>query len=405
MRKIKVLNIVDEFHPDAGYENNVLSKFMVKLGYDYDILTTHFIKQGNYLDFLGTDNIEEKDKLFTEETGVHIFRERIKKRYSGRALWNMKRTIARIDTINPDILFFCGNDSLIFIRYLWKFRRQIVRGNFKYKIICDSHMLDMASTNKFKKLFYAFYKKMITPIIIKSGIIVIRLQDDLFVNKRFGIPLKQSPFISFGTDTLLFKPSNDKAKSKKQIGISPETNSFLIIYAGKINESKGGDLLANALKERINSKKRIAFLIVANANTSFEQKVLDTLKESENNIVFHNAVSYKELYKYYQAADLAIFPKQCSLSFFDLQSCGVPVLLEDNNINRQRVSYGNGFLFNGTVCDLHKQIEIICNKDSLGEYEKNSIRFIQNNYDYEKISHRYDEIFKSLVEKCVGEEK
>ena len=85
---MKVVNVVDEFHPYAGYENNVLSKYMVKYGYEYTILTSSFEQdQKYYVDFLGVNDIEKKDAQFEKETGVKIERVRIKKFISGRAIW------------------------------------------------------------------------------------------------------------------------------------------------------------------------------------------------------------------------------------------------------------------------------------------------------------------------------
>lgn len=398
MKRIKVLNIVDEFHPDAGYENNVLSKFMVKLGYDYQILTTTFVDGNNYMDFLGTDNIAEKDQIFTKNTGVKITRLHIKKRISGRAIWNFKDFLKTIDAINPDILFFCGNDTLIFIRYILKFKRQIKKGTHKYKIIADSHMLDMASRNRLRKIFYIFYKLFVTPILIKAKIKIIRVQDDKFVQKRLGIPLSQCPFLSFGTDTTVFY-KNDviKKENKKRLNICDD--AFVFLYAGKINESKGGMLLAESLFKKIHAKKPIAFVVLANAKNDYEKMVIEKLRNSENEVLVLDTVPYSSLWFYYQMTDVAIFPKQCSLSFYDLQACGVPVILENNNINRDRLKFENGFIYDGTVIGLRNVIKQVIELDSIESYSLNAVKFIQNEYDYRKISLQYDVIFKNLLTK------
>lgn len=396
--KIKVLNIVDEFHPQAGYENNILSKFMVKLGYDYEILTTHFTEGDNYINFLSFDNIDEKDKKFTEGTGVKVTRLSVKRKVSGRAVWNFKEFLKTVDMIKPDVLFFCGNDSLIFIQYILKFKKEILRGTHKYKIIADSHMLDMASKNKFKNFFYSFYRHFVTPILIKASIKVIRVQNDTYVNRRLGIPLEQCPFLSFGTDTSIFhKDDIQRKKTRVQLGIPNE--SFVVLYAGKINESKGGMLLAESLKEEYKATdgKQIVFLILANASSDYEQNVLDVLKASDNKVIIRPAVPYVDLPEYYKATDLAIFPKQCSLSFYDLQACGVPVVLENNNINCDRVSNSNGFIFDGTKEGLRDQLQSIFNMDSIEEYSQSAIQYIRENYDYGEIAKEYDIIFKELM--------
>ena len=68
---MKIVNVVDLFHPDAGYENNVLSKYMVKFGHEYTIITTDLPMPGGA--FEQTD-IQEKDKKYASSTGVNVIR-------------------------------------------------------------------------------------------------------------------------------------------------------------------------------------------------------------------------------------------------------------------------------------------------------------------------------------------
>ena len=399
MTKIRVLNVVDEFHPDAGYENNILSKFMVQLGYDYQILTTSFVAGKNYMDFLGSENIAQKDAEFTERTGVKITRLPIKRRVSGRAIWRFRAFMESVDSIRPDILFFCGNDTLIFISFVRKFKKQLLRGTLPYKIIADSHMLEMAARNKLRFLFYRFYRSFVTPIIIKAGIKVIRMQDDDFVRRRLGVPASLSPFISFGTDTSLFFPSLEQKKAmRSQLGIPDD--AFVVLYAGKISEEKGGLILSGSLLEKMKTKsgKELAFLVLANATGEYEKRVVEELAKSENRVLLHPTVPYAQLAPFFQAADLAIFPKQCSLSFFDLQACGVPVVLENNSINEERVSHGNGFLYDGTCADLRRAILAAADDPHFNLCAQHAVQFIRENYDYQTIAKQFDWEFSKLLE-------
>src|SRR5690606_7783559 len=129
--------------------------------------------------------------------GVKVIRLPIIKFISGRAVFK-KKIFKTVENLTPDILYIHGNDTLIAIRYLLKIKR------LSFPIVMDSHMLEMASVNKFNKYFRSFYRKMITPIIVKENIPVIRTQNDIYVQKHLGIPLELCPWISVGTDTLLF---------------------------------------------------------------------------------------------------------------------------------------------------------------------------------------------------------
>lgn len=384
---MKIMNIVDEFYPDTGYENNVLSKYFVKYGYEYCILTTDKLSIPSYI---SDEGLEVSDKKFTERTGVKVIRLSAYGRYSGRVIWKKKLFNKAIEEENPDVLFFCGNDTLIAMQYMMRNRK------LKRCVIMDSHMLEMASTNAFKKIYRLFYKKFITPKIIKNQIPVIRQQNSDYVEKRLGIPLSLSPWISFGSDTLLFKPDAENRKVfREQHGISKD--AFVVVYAGKIDEAKDGKLLASALLEKFNTDREIVVVIVGTMSGQYGEEVKNIFDKSSNRIIFFNAQKYNDLPAFYQASDLALFARQCSLSFYDVQACGLPVISEDNDINVDRNSFGNGLCFKaGDVNDFRAKIQEVIDMPT-EEYQKMSqasYDFVAKNYNYEDKAKEYMEIIE-----------
>jgi len=78
--------------------------------------------------------------------------------------------------------------------------------------------------------------------------------------------------------------------------------------------------------------------------------------------------------------------------FFDVQACGLPVLLEDNEINRERVKYGNGILFRSNdIKDLREKIYEYINmpEKEINTMKDNATRYIKENYDYEDVCQKY----------------
>lgn len=67
---MRIVHIEDFFHPDAGYQINILTKYQVRQGHEVIVVTSEMQKMPRYLtNFFGTDNIEEKDRDFTEKNG------------------------------------------------------------------------------------------------------------------------------------------------------------------------------------------------------------------------------------------------------------------------------------------------------------------------------------------------
>lgn len=385
---MRIIHFDQMFHPEFGDQINILPKYQVKQGHEVYIITgKNDVPHPRFKSFADLNNMDEKDEKFELDTGVKIIRIDIKRFISGRAIY--KRGHKEIvDNLKPDILFCHFNDTLIGMYYTF------INKKLKYPVVFDSHMLEMASKNPLNKAFRTFYKLSLTPIIEKNNIKVIRTQDDDYVNKHLGISEKLTPFISFGSDTSIFYPNEEvKKEFRKEHGI--RNNDFVIVYAGKFSEGKGGKILANAFKQKFGINRNVILIAVGNTTTAYEKEVEEIFSISNNRIIRFSTQKYTELPKFYQSADLCVFAKQCSLSFYDAQACGLPVIAEDNNINIDRLNHNNGLVYKtNDVDDLRAKIIKIAsmNTKEYNEISKNAYEFVKENYDYKDIAQEYTKV-------------
>lgn len=400
---MRIVHIEDFFHPEAGYQVNLLSKYQIKMGDEVFIITAELKQMPHSLSsFFGIENIKNKDDAFTLNTGVKIIRLPLIAYFSGRAIYQ-NRIFKLVKDLNPDILYVHGNDTYIGIRYILKSKK------IGFPIISDSHMLEMASKNPLRKVFQWWYKNTITPKIIKNQISIIRTVDDNYIEKCLGIPLTRSILIPFGTDTDFFKPDS-KIKTNFRKTHNIQENEFIVIYAGKLDEAKGGLFLAKSIIDEfvLENGKKIVFIIVGNTIGEYGNKVETTFSESKNRIIRFPTKTYTELPTLYKSGDFAIFPKQCSLSFFDVQACELPVVFEDNIINNERVNFENGFTFKGNnIEDFRKKIIHCANldKNEFNKLAQNSRRFIIKNYDYNIVANKYAQVINNEFEKFHSRKK
>ncbi len=382
---MRIVHIEDVFFPEAGYQINILSKYLVKFGHEVIIVTSEITKIPSYLsDFFGKENIPKRDDVFEKETGVRIIRVPIYKYYSGRSIYKLG-FFRLIDTLKPDVLFAHGEDTYAGLRIAWRL------GHISYPVIFDDHMVDIASVNRFAPAFRWFYRNFVTPHLLKHNSIVIRTMNDDFVFRRYGIPLKQAPLIETGSDIIEFHPDSDVKRSVRQrLGIA--LDDFVFIYAGKLDESKGGHLLANALREILPVNKQVSFLIVGTPLGKYGEEFSKIIESSQNKIYMVPTQPYSSLSLYFKCSDVALFPKQCSLSYYDAQACGLPVILEDFSVNKLRITHNNGFLFEPDDVNgfRSRMIEIASlSTEKFVTMKRDSMDYILENYNYENISKQY----------------
>jgi glycosyltransferase involved in cell wall biosynthesis len=387
---MKIVLFEDFFHPHAGYGINLLSQYFSLQGHEVVIFTSEINKTPSSLrDFFDLDDIEKKDEVFTNRHGVKIYRVKTYFYFSGRAIVTSK-LFQWIKNESPDLLLISGNDTYIGILATLNYSRMSVPLVFK------SSMVEMASVNRFSKLFRMIYKRIISPLIIKNNLVIIRTQDDPYVINFLGIPIKQAPFISFGVDTRVFSPVKDKSTLRYKYEIP--NNTFVIIYAGKLDSSKGVELLIDVFMSPLEASKNTSLIVVGSVNSEIKESFNNFLLSCPNQIFHFPTQQYETLSEFYAMSDLAIFPKQISLSFFNAQASGLPVVAEMNNINQERLSHNNGLVFeNDNSLDMREKILHIANLSchEYGLMSKRAIEYVTKNFDYGKISLQYLDLFEN----------
>lgn len=388
---MKIVYVDETFHPAYGYQSNPLAKFQQAQGNEVCIVTVDKNHIHPVYRAFGDngDSVEEDDEIYQNSTGVKIIRVKTYGYFMHRALISSD-VFKTVREQHPDIVFVHCAETLTAMRFM-SHRKE-------WPMMFDSHMLSMASQSKFVGMFEAFYRAVYRKKIEKNNYYVIRTQDDDYVNKHLGIKTDLTPFISFGTDTIMFSPS-DKVRNDFRKVHDIGANDFVVVYTGKLTEAKGGKLLAETFRNRFDVP--IVLVCVGTPpDNDYGKEVQQIFSESDNRIILFPTQKYSNLAQFYQMADLSVFPKQCSLSFYDAQSCGLPVISEDNNVNRERCSHNNGENFkSGNVDDFRAKITkfALMSKEEIESYKKNSRRFIESGYDYSAIAKKYTEyLVKSI---------
>ena len=380
---MKIVYVDETFHPAYGYQSTPLAKYQQKQGNEITIVTVskdciHPV----YREFGDNgESIEQDDDIYQKSTGVRIIRVKTLGYFMHRARISCS-LFKVVRDLHPDVVFVHCVETITAMRFLLHKK--------EWPLMFDSHMLSMASKSRFVGLFEAGYRLVFKNIIEKNNYFVIRTQDDDYVNTHLGIKKELTPFISFGTDTMLFCPSPEVRTSfREEYGIGQD--EFVVVYTGKLTEAKGGLFLAETFRRKFD--KQVTLVCVGTApNSEYGKKVQQVLSESENKVIMFPTQRYIDLPKFYQMADLSIFPKQCSLSFYDAQACGLPVLSEINNVNCDRCNHNNGSNFvSGSIDDFRTNISKFASmsKNEWLEYSRNARAFVVNGYDYNDIAKQY----------------
>jgi glycosyltransferase involved in cell wall biosynthesis len=145
-------------------------------------------------------------------------------------------------------------------------------------------------------------------------------------------------------------------------------------------------------------------MVIGNTEGSYGNSVEHLLSKSDNRILRFASQPYLDLARFYQVADLSVFPRQCSLSFFEVQSCGLPVVFENNEVNAQRAQFRNALVFAPDNPEDFRQKMTACvdmPDDEFSAMKINARKYIVDNYDYLHIAQQFTDVLEQEVRRFI----
>ena len=202
-----------------------------------------------------------------------------------------------------------------------------------------------------------------------------------------------------GTHKIFFKKIK-KITFKKKHGIKEKK---LVLFFGRLNPTKGPEMLAKAAIELIKSEKAkdIAFVWVGPDEGKAEE-VEKMIKPYKNLKYIGSLKEKKDVAAMYQAADVYVLPSYregLPLTLFEAMASGLPIVASPvNGIPFEMKESENGFFAKyGDIKTLKEQILKVLNNPKLAkEISKNNLKKAKN-FDWDIIYKRYMKEYQSLL--------
>ena len=169
-------------------------------------------------------------------------------------------------------------------------------------------------------------------------------------------------------------------RAKLNIGIKDK----VIISGGKINKDKNIDKLINAV-DNINDEN-IKLIIFGSIEKEYADEI-EPLLNSSNKTSYVGWINAEEIYNYYLASDIAVFPGTQSALWQQAIYCGLPLIVKKWPMS-DYLNDGNVlFLESDNVDEIENKINyIIHDENKMNEMSKISIRAGQEKFSYTMIA-------------------
>jgi len=393
---MKIARVVQHFQPRFGYADYYLASTFKKLGHEACVITTDQYSPGvKYFDNL--INLKVNSGTFIQN-GITVYRlpTLIK---AGKLIISLY-TKKVLEDFKPDIVH--SNDLF----YLTTFFAAHYKNRFKYKLFVDS-ITGTFNTNRLTSLQFGLYKLLFARYLTRKvdGSFAVCEGAKKWLLKNFFIPSSSVHIVPLGADDELFaQDANMRRLMRRRFGILED--DVVIIYTGKILPAKDIDVLIKsmgALPPELFRKIRI--MIVGNGLADY-LKYINRLINAINvrkSVVMIPTVDHNELPKYYNAADIAVWPGAPSISIVEAMSTGLPIIIagyprprEDAYDTTHLLANGNGLSFQRrSISELSSCIMKLTSDERLRkEMGRRSRKLVEEKLSWRKIAEQYLKIYE-----------
>lgn len=315
-KKITHLMLSSHYKDNTGYQEYLLTKFHKKLGFDVSLISF----QNDY---------DTHPLTYTNNIGVKIILLGIHKRskiHFIEVIQNIfcKRAINVIETLekeSPDIIFAHGCQSIDNLSILkYKHRHPHT------KIFIDQHgdynimPIKRLSQIVFQRIVCRYIANQLYKICDKYwGVTPWRIQ---YLEEVYHLPkTKLGLLLMGGDDTKIdFQHRTEIRQSiREKYGITD--SNILITTGGRIEPGKNIHLLIKAINN--NNNPKIKLLIFGKPTPDFEKPFYNLITDS-NKVIYIGWINSDEVYNYFFASDLVVFPGAHSVLWEQAVASGVP---------------------------------------------------------------------------------
>lgn len=370
-----IIKLITEFKNNSLFQN-----------YDFEFKFLSIIK--NY-------KLNHENNILLKTYKVNIFKKLIPLEFSFSLLKEITKISKKVQNIwHLNTYYYLMFD---FVVPLLKFKKQKIiahhrGGGFTWK----------SSPYTFFQyyLILPFLLRLVDKIIVQNTYERDRLINVYKLNKNKIV------WIPNGVDTDFFKPLTQIKKDEFRNELNIRKEDFVILWVGRLEKSKGANILPLLVSEL--TKKKINFKLIIVGDGPERNKLILTF-ENFNNIYFSNGqVSKKELKNYFGIADLFIHTntnKNYEGSpnvILEAQASGLAAIGFDiPGVQDSIVNGKTGYLIrNKNYVDYIKKLIYLYNEKNVLKFmNENSRNNIYKNFNIKKLVKKYYDIYEEVYEK------
>ncbi|MDP2671603.1 MAG: glycosyltransferase [bacterium] len=383
---MKIVHLIGYFQPELGYKEYYIALNQVRAGHEVHVITSNkFFPFPDYqvmakrLDLPASRKRQAGESVF-EGIKIHRLAARVEIKESIFA-FGVKEALAKI---KPDIVHtYAPNQGLTLLGARYK-------DELGYFLIGDDQ-IQPESNKPYKSvagfLRYFLFQKYANSYYYKKADVIFCPNNGTkeYLQNNLQVPESKLKLVPIGFDPKVFFFSQ-KAREEIRKRFAVNTKEFLILLVGRLAADKGFEVVLKAGADLIKSGQA-KVLVVGEGDYKADLEALTQRLGLSKQVHFAGFVKESDLYQYYSAGDLAVWPKRPTVGISNAIGCFLPVLLPKNNFVDHLVAFENGLTFKADDGnDLEEKLAKIITDKELYLSLKKKTQKARQYFDFEKLA-------------------
>ena len=318
--KVLHIQLAGPYTPKFSYQENLLTKAQKQMGLDVYLLTNEEMWEKSKI-------VLSKEHEFVNEDGIPVTRLPYLKWIPVKINQKLRiypNVYEKIENVTPDVIFVHDVQFLSILQVA-----KYAQKHPNVKIFVDGHAdfsnsaRTFISKNILHRIIYRFCAQKILPYTVRFwGTLPARVD---FFHNVYDIPKEKVGFLPMGADDDLiakYCSVQDKLDVRKSFGFSDD--DYVVVTGGKIDLAKTQTLLLMEAVDRIESKK-IKLLVFGSVDNKLKEK-FDSL--CSDKVKYAGWANVDDSYKYFNIADLVVFPGRHSVYWEQVAGMGIPMIIK-----------------------------------------------------------------------------
>lgn len=383
--------ILDFFNPNMGYASNFLPHELSQLGARVTLVVdANSLKP--YIDGeLNSVSIDRNQDIFRVKLSENLQIIGVPSRRTKIGVH-----LSHLSKVSKEECFTVMHSFAITTSILnWKLFQISKKQNIPL-VLQDHTSKSVFHPNLRGRLYIRFFKAWVAPRYNRQISRCYFPSPDIadIVIEHYGISRELLYYEPLGVNSNWFHypTSSEKINSKlllSEYGLP--TNKFIVLYAGRLTNAKGANLLAQVIGTLCKSNSKIIGLFVGNGS----EKEIAYIKAQPGCYVLPMQHA-KDLNKFYWAANLGVWPQEGSTSILDALASGLPAVVRSGLTEPERRPFEELVFNEGSVSDLARAISTQFANPALPELGRKASDLILQKHTWQKIAEKRYSYYLSI---------